>query len=119
MPNKTWSRAAALLFCLTTTAAVAAPPKTAAKDDDAKPLPTIAQKTKGLSRTDGFFNFYWDERAGKIWLEIARLDIDFLYVNSLATGVGSNDIGLDRGQFGDLEGKANPEHVVRFVRSGP
>src|SRR3954452_10695490 len=87
--------------------------------DDSKPLPSIAQKTKGLTAAPGFFNFYWDARAGKLWLEIAKFDTDFLYLNSLATGVGSNDIGLDRGQFGDLEGRANPEHVVRFVRVGP
>ena len=87
--------------------------------DESKPLPSIAQKTNGLTRTPGFFNFFWDARAGKLWLEIEKFDSEFLYVNSLATGVGSNDIGLDRGQFGDLEGKSKPEHVVRFVRVGP
>ena len=51
----------------------------------------------------GFFNIYWDARAGKVWLEIAKFDSEFLYVVSLAAGVGSNDIGLDRGEFGDLE----------------
>ena len=39
------------------------------------------------------------------------MDEEFLYVNSLAAGVGSNDIGLDRGQLGD-------NRVVRFTRSG-
>ncbi len=87
--------------------------------DESKPLPSIAQKTNGFTRTPGFFHFYWDARAGKLWLEIEKFDSEFLYVNSLATGVGSNDIGLDRGQFGDLEGKSKPEHVVRFVRVGP
>ena len=87
--------------------------------DENKPPPTIAQKTKGLTQTPGFFNFYWDPRAGKLWLEITKFDSEFLYVNSLATGVGSNDIGLDRGQFGGLDGGSNPEHVVRFVRIGP
>ncbi|MEL6653691.1 MAG: zinc-dependent metalloprotease, partial [Bacteroidota bacterium] len=37
---------------------------------------------------------------------------EFLYVNSLAAGVGSNDIGLDRGQLGR-------ERVVFFERIGP
>ena len=59
----------------------------------------------------GFFNFYWDEKQGKIWLEIDKLDQEFLYVNSLQAGVGSNDIGLDRGQLGQ-------ERVVKFSRSG-
>lgn len=61
---------------------------------------------------EGFFNFYWDEKGGKVFLEINNLGEDFLYVNSLAAGVGSNDIGLDRGQLGDTR-------VVRFERSGP
>ena len=47
----------------------------------------------------GFFNIYWDARAGKVWLEIAKFDSEFLYVVSLAAGVGSNDIGLDRGRI--------------------
>ncbi len=84
-----------------------------------KPLPTIAQKTRGMQSMPGFFNAWWDARAGKIWLEISRFDSDFLYVVSLASGVGSNDIGLDRGQFGDLEGDSNPGHLVRFERTGP
>ena len=111
----------AAFFFLLAIVSAAPPPsaETKATPDESKPLPTIALKAKGLPQTPGFFNFYWDARAGKLWLEIARFDSDFLYVNSLATGVGSNDIGLDRGQFGDLEGKANPEHLVRFVRVGP
>ena len=59
----------------------------------------------------GYFNFYWDEKRGKIWLEIDQFDREFLYVNSLRAGVGSNDIGLDRGQLGQ-------ERVVKFSRSG-
>ncbi|MEQ8470236.1 MAG: zinc-dependent metalloprotease [Marinoscillum sp.] len=61
---------------------------------------------------EGFFDFYWDEKGGKIYLEINDLDKEFLYVNSLAAGIGSNDIGLDRGQLGDTR-------VVKFQRSGP
>lgn len=71
----------------------------------------IAKKTKGMTAHPGYFNFFWDEKRGKIWLEIDKLDTEFLYVNSLSAGVGSNDIGLDRGQLGD-------EHVVKFSRSG-
>ncbi|MEK6566087.1 MAG: zinc-dependent metalloprotease, partial [Bacteroidota bacterium] len=37
---------------------------------------------------------------------------EFLYVNSLPAGVGSNDIGLDRGQLGQ-------DRVVKFLRTGP
>jgi hypothetical protein len=35
--------------------------------------PTIGEKTAGMERFPGFFMFYWDERAGKIRLEIDRL----------------------------------------------
>jgi hypothetical protein len=55
--------------------------------------------------------FYLDEEKGKIYLEISSLDKEFLYVNSLTAGVGSNDIGLDRGQLGD-------NRVVEFRRTG-
>jgi len=73
---------------------------------------TITAKTAGLKSFPGYFNFYWDEKAGKIWLEIDKWGGEFLYVNSLPAGVGSNDIGLDRGQLGGAR-------VVRFERSGP
>src|SRR5687767_387407 len=72
---------------------------------------TIAQATAGLTRQDGFFPIYFDERTGKLQMEVARLDQDFLYLNSLSTGLGSNDLGLDRGTIGD-------EAVVRFERHG-
>ncbi len=63
-------------------------------EDENKALPTIAQKTRGMQAMPGFFNIYWDARAGKVWLEISKFDSEFLYVVSLAAGVGSNDIGL-------------------------
>ncbi len=72
---------------------------------------TITSYTANLKKQSGFFNFYQDNKKGKILLEIESLDQEFLYVNSLAAGVGSNDIGLDRGQLGD-------NRVVRFTRSG-
>lgn len=94
-------------------------PKPQPNEQTTKPLPSIAEKTKSMRAMPGFFNCYWDARTGKLWLEISRFDSDFLYVASLAAGVGSNDIGLDRGQFSDLEGTVNPEHVVKFERIGP
>ena len=72
---------------------------------------TIAQATSGAARQEGFFPLYFDERSGKLQLEVARLDQDFLYLNSLATGLGSNELGLDRGTIGD-------EGIVRFERHG-
>lgn len=60
----------------------------------------------------GLFPYYWDNDAGKLWLEINRWSEPFLYVPSMQSGVGSNPIGLDRGLVG--QGK-----VVQFVRVGP
>ena len=77
-----------------------------------KKLPTIAEKTAGMERMDGYFNFYWSDTEGKIYLEIDQFDEEFLYVNSLAAGLGSNDIGLDRNQLGGTR-------VVHFNRVGP
>lgn len=74
--------------------------------------PSIAQFTAGMERNPGFLTYYWDVKRGKIWLQISQFDTEFLYYPTLAQGIGSNDIGLDRGRLGD-------EHVVRFVRSGP
>ncbi len=75
-------------------------------------LPSIADKTKGLTKTEGYFDYYYDEAADQLWLEIDKLDTEFLYVNSLTAGVGSNDIGLDRGQLGGTR-------IVYFERRGP
>jgi hypothetical protein len=88
---------------------VVAPP---AKVDDGKRMPTIADKVEGLEAMPGLFPLYWDAREGKLWLEIGALQREFLYQSGLATGVGSNDIGLDRGQVG-------PTRIVRFERVGP
>src|SRR5665213_1228439 len=82
-------------------------PKPQPNDQTPKPLPSIAEKTSGMRAMPGFFNCYWDARTGKVWLEISRFDSEFLYVASLAAGVGSNDIGLDRGQFSGLDDSNN------------
>ena len=74
--------------------------------------PSIAEKTKNFKKYPGFITYYWDEREGKIWLEIEQWNTEFLYVSYLAHGIGSNDIGLDRGQIGN-------NMVVKFERHGP
>ena len=73
---------------------------------------TISELTQGMIKKEGYFDYYWDEKQGKVWLEIEDLNQEFLYVNSLTAGVGSNDIGLDRGQLGGT-------HIVEFRRVGP
>ncbi|NVK52672.1 MAG: zinc-dependent metalloprotease [Flavobacteriaceae bacterium] len=56
--------------------------------------------TKNIKHYQGYFNFYYDASKDKIYLEIDKLEKEFLYVNALSEGVGSNDIGLDRGKLG-------------------
>jgi Domain of unknown function (DUF5117)/Met-zincin len=73
---------------------------------------SITEKTKSMEKMAGYFNIYWDAKAGKLWLEIDKWETEFLYQSSLPAGIGSNDIGLDRGQLGGTR-------VVRFERSGP
>lgn len=73
---------------------------------------TFAERIMGLRKMDGFVPLYWDEKSGQVWLEIDRFNQEFLYVTAISAGVGSNDLGLDRG-------RANPPVVVQFERSGP
>ena len=77
----------------------------------AGPLPSIEEKTAGMEKQDGFYSLYWDADMGTLYMEIPRLNEQVLYVRSLAAGVGSNDIGLDRGQLGGT-------HLVSFKRVG-
>lgn len=77
----------------------------------AQKLPGIGEKTKDLQKQEGFFPFYWDENSGKLWLEIDKTDTEILYVVSLPAGLGSNDVGLDRGLLGG-------GRVVKFSKNG-
>lgn len=74
----------------------------------------IADTTRGLEKRDGYFPLYWDAAKGRLLLEIppGRLGQDFLYLPSLATGLGDANIGIDRGTIGR-------EQVARFERVGP
>lgn len=90
-----------LLLCL----AVAGP------EAHGQGLPSIEEKTAGLERRSGYFSLWWDDDLGRIWLEVPRTGQDFLYAVSLAAGLGSNDVGLDRNQLG-------PQRLVRFERVG-
>jgi len=66
---------------------------------------------ENLKAFEGYFNFWYDENEDKIYLEVDDLDKEFLYVHALTSGLGSNDIGLDRGQLGGTA-------VVKFQRAG-
>ncbi|MGH8167422.1 MAG: zinc-dependent metalloprotease, partial [Woeseiaceae bacterium] len=67
---------------------------------------------ESFDKREGFIDLYWDEQKGRIFLRIEDFDQPFLYQSSLARGVGSNDLGLDRGQLGS-------DSIVEFERSGP
>ena len=72
----------------------------------------FAERTAKWLRIDGYMPLFWDEAAGRLWMEIGRFNSELLYQVSLPAGVGSNPIGLDRGQLGDSA-------VVVFERVGP
>ena len=55
---------------------------------------------KKVTHYKGYFNYHYDSSSDKIYLEIKNLESEFLYVNALSEGIGSNDIGLDRGKLG-------------------
>lgn len=66
---------------------------------------------KNKTLQQGYFSFYNDNENGKIYLEIDKFEQQFLFQSGLPYGIGSNDIGLDRGQLGDTR-------LVQFERVG-
>lgn len=74
-------------------------------------LPRIADEVRGFEHRKGFMPLWIDTQRAKLFLEIPELGKDFVYVPWLATGLGSNPVGLDRGQAGG-------EKLVRFERRG-
>jgi hypothetical protein len=97
-----------LAAAFSSTATSAAKPPNAAHDD----MPSIAEKTSSMKHMPGLLPLYWSPAEGRLYLEIPALDVDLLYVDSLPYGVGSNDLGLDRGQMSEAA-------IVRFERFGP
>jgi Met-zincin/Domain of unknown function (DUF5117) len=73
---------------------------------------TIESKISSMKKYPGFFDFYYDEKQDKVFLLIDKWDTEFIYVESITAGIGSNDIGLDRNQLGG-------ERIVKFERKGP
>lgn len=65
----------------------------------AQELPLIADTVAGASKMEGYFNLYWDDSSGKMYWEIDKLDTEFLYQISMGSGLGSNPVGIDRGQL--------------------
>jgi hypothetical protein len=75
------------------------------------PATTFAARTTGFERRDGFIPLWLDERQGRVYGELPAGPTRALFWASLATGFGSNPVGLDRGASGD-------DQVVRFDRHG-
>ena len=97
-----------LTLALAAATAFATPPTPLPAQD----LPTIEDHTQGTTAMEGFFNLYWDDDTGSLYWEIADLDSEFLYQISMGSGLGSNPVGIDRGQ---LRGT----HVFEAQRVGP
>ena len=74
--------------------------------------PTLESRTAKFQKMDGFIPLYWDEENGKLWMQLSHFGEELIYYTSLPAGVGSNPIGLDRGQTGD-------SLIVEFERIGP
>jgi hypothetical protein len=72
---------------------------------------SISSFTKEMTVAKGFYTFYYDDSQGKVYLDIDKLSQPFLFQSSMPQGLGSNDIGLDRGQLGDTR-------IVQFERYG-
>jgi hypothetical protein len=94
--------------------ALAAPPPSPSPAPSPSPTAaeTFAARTAKLTHWDGFLPLFWDDKEGKLLLEVPSPGQELIYQVSLAAGVGSNPIGLDRGQLGDTR-------LVRFDRVGP
>ena len=99
---------APLALIATTLAVLPASPLLAQAND----LPTIEDRTSGMDRMEGFFDLYWEQSTGHLFWEIGELDTEFLYQISMGSGLGSNPVGIDRGQ---LRGT----HVLEATRVGP
>lgn len=72
---------------------------------------SVSEFTRDMLHIEGFYDFYYDKDTGKVFLNVDKEKKPFLFQSSLPSGLGSNDIGLDRGQLGKTR-------VVQFERHG-
>ena len=102
--------AAAIAFLLMATTL----PATAQRgggNGDSDELPSIEEKTAGMEKLDGFLPLYWDADLGQLWMEIPELDQEIGHLSGMGAGLGSNDIGIDRGGM-------RGSRIVAFERVG-
>ena len=69
---------------------------------------SVIEFTQSFKKFEGYFNFYYDDKTGKIYLEVDQLGREFLYFNSLSTGVGNG--GPERGQASST--------MLKFIKEG-
>jgi hypothetical protein len=94
--------------------ALATPPPAPAqgRGGGSAPLRSVEDRTANMRKLDGYFPLYWDSAAGQLFMEISRFNTEVLHLAGLGAGLGSNDIGLDRG---GMQGS----RIVVFERVGP
>src|SRR5215207_7483860 len=112
LPNRMRRSACfAVLLALLAALPSAAAPRKKPVEAPAPAAQTFAEMISGLERRSGLLTVYLDRKAGKVWLEVppAKAGSDevgsdevgsYLYTEALRTGLGSNPVGLDRGQLG-------------------
>src|SRR3954454_19526648 len=66
----------------------------------------ISDRTAGMEKRGGLLDLYVDREGGKVWLAVPPAGKDgvvgsYIYSEGILTGLGSNPVGLDRGQIGD------------------
>ena len=105
--SRSSSRTTRVILAIALSATAATPLATAQEA-----LPAIAASTEGATAMEGFFNLYWDDGEGSLYWELDLSMGEFLYQISMGSGLGSNPVGIDRGQ---LRGT----HVLEAVRVGP
>ncbi len=108
-PRRTLSHSAT--FTLSLAASLLIPTLLTAQRGAPEALPSIEEKTAGMDRMDGFLPLYWDADLGQLWMEIPALGTEMIHFVGYGAGLGSNDLGLDRGA---LRGS----RIVKFERVG-
>jgi hypothetical protein len=101
----------ALLMSGAAPAALAADGAAAPPAAGASSAKQIADATRGLQSQPGFIDVWRDSAKGRVLLSVAALEQPFLLVSSLPYALGSNDVGLDRGQAGEMR-------MVHFEKRG-
>ncbi|RZT10601.1 protein of unknown function [Duganella sp. CF402] len=79
--------------------------------DAAPAVKTIADVTRGLQSQPGFIDVWRDTDKGRVLLSVGALEQSFLLASSLPYALGSNDVGLDRAQNGEMR-------MVHFEKHG-